>query len=383
MATKMFPKKLLTACLFLAVSIGVRSQAPPVVRNGGATGPTKVINVATFDSGFGGFFTAKEIEKQMQNFSREGYGPFAIAHYADTTNIPYGEKTPEEIARFASQGILTAFHDGAKDVYIACNTASTQFDKIKEILRAENPSYPNHVYSILDISVREVMKTVGERLKKQDVVAIAVLATPATVKSESYPRFLAKALNVEFKPGKFIKSAQSRWLKSKGGNIDNFFYVTELALGPKKKVVVYQMAPANWVEMIENGASDTEKRRAVKNDLQLLADHLRPGQTIEAVGEFCTHYPVLNGMIQEEMKERRMVAKNAPFIVQGPVMAALFSRQFLQTKPAKSVQPVEPPGTPPIYLSGTNIEATQNLVKSIFPNDSLPIIQKKEFVKLK
>ena len=143
------------------------------------------------------------------------------------------------------------------------------------------------------------------------------------------------------------------------------------------------MAPANWVEMIENGASDTEKRRAVKNDLQLLADHLRPGQTIEAVGEFCTHYPVLNGMIQEEMKERRMVAKNAPFIVQGPVMAALFSRQFLQTKPAKSVQPVEPPGTPPIYLSGTNIEATQNLVKSIFPNDSLPIIQKKEFVKLK
>ncbi len=188
---------------------------------------------------------------------------------------------------------------------------------------------------------------------------------------------------MEFKPGEFIKSTQPRWLKSKGGNVDSFFYVTELALGPKKKVVVYQMAPANWVEMIENGASDAEKRQAVKDDLRLLADHMRPGQAIEVVGEFCTHYPVLDAIIQEEMNQRGMISKDAPFIVQGPLMAALFSRQFLQAKPVRSAQAMEPPGTPPIYLSGTNIEAMRNLVNKVFPNDPLPVIQTKEFVKLK
>lgn len=382
MAIKLSTRKLLTTALFLAASIGVLPQSPPVVHGGGGAQTKKAVNVATFDSGFGGFFTAKEIEKQMRMLSGEGYGPFVIAHYGDTTNIPYGEKDPEEIAKFASEGILTAFHDGAKDVYIACNTASTQFEKIKAIIRAENPSYPNHVYSIVDISVSEVMKTVSERLKKQDLVAIAVLATPATVKTENYPKFVARALSVEFKPGEFIKSTKPRWLKSKGGNIDNIASMTELALGPKKKVVIYQMAPANWVEMIENGASDAEKREAVKNDLQLLADSMRPGQTIDVVGEFCTHYPVVDAMIQEEMNQRGMVSKNAPFIVQGPLMAALFKRQFLQKKPGRSAQPVEPPGTPPIYLSGANIEATRSLVKKIFPNDTEPAIQTKEFVKL-
>lgn len=61
--------------------------------------------------------------------------------------------------------------------------------------------------------------------------------------------------------------------------------------------------------------------------------------------------------------------------------SSLFKDQFLQKKPAKSAKAVQPPSaTPPIYLSGTNIDATKDLVKKIFPNDPAPVIETKAFV---
>jgi glutamate racemase len=354
--------------------------APPAAPQQARPTNARAHRVATFDSGFGGYFTAKEIEKQAKALSADGYGPFEIAHYGDTTNIPYGEKTPEQVAAFASAGILAAFRDGAADVYVACNTASTQIDRIREILRAESASYPNHVHSIIDVSVREVMRTVSAKLKTQDVVVVGILATPATVKTENYPRFLAKALGGGFAPGEFRKLTQARWLSAKGPTIDSVAYVSEIALGPKKKVVVYQLAPANWVEMIENGAPDAQKRDAVSRDLAMLTGETRPGDRFDVVGEFCTHYPVFDAMIRAELTRLGKVAADAPFVVQGPLMGRLFLAEFLQRKPVKAAGAVPPPGTPPFYMSGTNIESTKALVKTIFPNDPAPLIAHKDFV---
>ena len=373
--------KALVALLILSGGVGVRAQSIPLAD--GETSAGKTVHIATFDSGFGGFFTAKEIEKRMQGLARQGYGPFTIAHYEDTTHLPYGEKTPDQIARYASEGILTAFHDGARDVYVGCNTASTQMIKIKEILRAEDPAYANHVHSIIEISVAEVMKTISAQLKSRDVARVLVVATPATVKSETYPKALAKALHVEFKPGVLVKHTQPRWLQSKGGMIDSYTYRTELALGPKKEVVIEQIAPANWVEMIENGATDADKQAAVHRDLALLDEQMGTRQKVDVVGEFCTHYPALDARIQTEMKARGMVAKDAPFVVQGPLMADLFTKQFLAGKPVASSQPVAPPTTPPIYLSGTNVNATRRLVQQIFPTEPVPEIETKKFAAVK
>jgi glutamate racemase len=336
--------------------------------------------VATFDSGFGGFFTAKAIEKQARILSQNGYGPFIITHYGDTQNLPYGEKTPEQIAQLTSAGVLTAFREGAKDVYIACNTASTQIDRVKKIIRTENPSYPNHVHSIIDVSVIEVMRIVGRKLKTQDTVVIAVLATPATVLSETYPNFFAKALNTAFKQGEFQKITQPRWLKTSGIIIDSYSYVNELALGPQKKVKIYQLAPANWVEIIENGASDHDKLANVKSDLRMLISQLKLPEPFDVVGEFCTHYPVFDAMIQNELKEMGMIASDAQFVMQGPLMGDLFVKQYLKKKPPKSETAIKTSPTLRVYLSGTNIEATEALVKKIFPDEETPSITRKEFV---
>ena len=361
-----------------ALAAGQSSRLPASAGPQGKGGD-RVYQVATFDSGFGGYFTAKEIEKQARALGAEGYGPFSIAHYGDTTNIPYGEKTPDQIIAFASAGILAAFRDGARDVYVACNTASTQVAGIRDRLRAIDPGYPNHVHSILDVSVREVMKTVSARLRVRDVATVGILATPATVKSEAYPRMLARALNVAFAPGTFTKATQPRWLASKGASIDSFAYVTELLLGPRKKVVVYQLAPANWVEMIENGAPETEKREAVRHDLEMLVAQAKPAERFDVVGEFCTHYPVFDAMIREELRRLDRVTSDAPFVVQGPLMAQLFRTRFLDGKPAKARTPLAPAAAPPIYLSGTNIEATRALVRKVFPTEPEPIIERKDF----
>jgi glutamate racemase len=144
-------------------------------------------------------------------------------------------------------------------------------------------------------------------------------------------------------------------------------------------VIVYQLAPANWVEMIENGAPDAEKRDAVAADLAMLTAQTPPGTRFEVVGEFCTHYPVFDAMIQSELGKLGKVAADAPFIVQGPLMGELFRTRFLQQKPVKSAGPVPPPGTPPFYMTGTNIESTKALVKKVFPNDPEPMIVHKEF----
>lgn len=335
--------------------------------------------VATFDSGFGGYLTAKEIEKQAQSLIADGYGPFRITHYGDTLHAPYGEKTPEQIATYSAAGILTAFRDGAKEVYVACNTASTQIDRIRELLRLQDPAYPNHVHSILDVSVREVMKTVGAKLRLQDTVNVAILATPATVKSENYPRLLAKALGVPPVPGTLTTLPQPRWLTSKGVQIDSFAYSVELALGPRKRVVIAQFAPANWVEMIENAAPDADKQEAVHRDLALLFSQAKPGTRFAVIGEFCTHYPVFDPLIQQTLRGLGCTQEDTAFVVQGPLMASLFRTNFLKQRPAKAAGPAQAPAPPAFCMTGSNVEAIRDLIQAVYPGGPEPVIEHREF----
>jgi glutamate racemase len=210
-------------------------------------------------------------------------------------------------------------------------------------------------------------------------VSIAILATPATVKSEAYPRFLATALNTPFVPGHFEKLTQPRWMPAKSPTIDSFAYRATLALGPKKRVIVYQLAPANWVEMIENGAPETEKRDAVRRDLGMLLGRTNEAARFDLVGEFCTHYPVFDAMIREEMQRLGKADAETPFIVQGPLMGELFRAQFLHHKPPKALGPVPAPPTPTFYMTGTNVDATRALARTIFPHDPEPRIEHREF----
>jgi glutamate racemase len=345
-----------------------------------AQAPDRRHSVATFDSGFGGFFTAKEIEKRARQLEVQGYGEFSIQHLGDTLNAPYGDKTPEQIARYSAAGILSAFRQGAGEVFLACNTASTQFDAIRDILRRHDASYPNRVHSIIDASVKEVMKTVSAQLKLRDVVTVGILATPATVRSENYPKFLAQALHARLVPARSTSLMQARWYGDVASPIESLMTRTELTLGPTKRVVIYQLAPANWVDLIEHGAGDDEKRAAVERDLAALLGLIEDPVAFDVVGEFCTHYPVFDALIQHTFKALKRAADGAPFVVQGPLMGALFERNFTaRNRPAKAPAHAPRTATPAIFISGDNRDATRALAEKMFPNDPAPDVVKIDF----
>ncbi|HXH29195.1 MAG TPA: hypothetical protein VNJ01_00115 [Bacteriovoracaceae bacterium] len=344
----------------------------------------ELLKIATFDSGFGGYFTAKEIEKEGFALAKEYPVTFNLAHYGDTQNAPYGEKTPEMIAQFAAKGISRAFADGAQEVYIACNTASTQFQAIKILLENQKPGLGARIISIIDSSVSELRAKIDQLPREQKMVRVGILATPATVRTGVYPKALAASYAVELSRISSRTHTQKRWFTQKGSSVESIATVDSMPLPGGKKLEIYQMGPGNWVEMIEHGAPGGVQNDAVQTDLKLLA----PEVTFDVVGEFCTHFPVFDGLIKTAARTQNKASPRTSYIRQGPLMAGIFKDRITQrfygrrrnlpltpqqeNKLREALRPV-------IYISGSNIKETKSLSTAVFPDDPQPLVVKKDF----
>ena len=301
-------------------------------------------------------------------------GSISISHYGDTANAPYGEKTPEQIATFSAQGINRAFKDGAEVVFIACNTASTQYEAIKKILNQTHPGRGERIVSIIDSSVQELKKQIDAKLKTQNNVQVAILATPATIKAGAYLRALATAYSATVIATPLTHHTQPRWYKQKGNEVVSAAAQATLQLAQGKTITISQVGPANWVDMIEHGASAAEKSQAIARDLALLA----PKAQWEVVGEFCTHFPAIDGMIKIEATKLGLASPQTSYIKQGPLMATIFRDMM---KPRFTGKPSKPARLirAKIYISGTNLQETSQLAKEVFPQDPAPAIQQLSF----
>lgn len=342
------------------------------------------LNIATFDSGFGGFFTAKEIEKEGHKLGSAYRTQFTITHYGDTAHAPYGEKTPDQIAEFAAKGISKAIAQGADEVFLACNTASTQFEAIKAILNSEKPGQGEKVTSILETSTQEMKRLIDEKLKTQQTVRVAILATPFTVKNMVYPKALAAAYQLQFPDTQYASFQQPRWLSGRGQTIDNITSFTLLSLSIGRQIEIYQLGPANWVEMIEFGAPEEIKLKQIKSDLAFL----KTSHSFDVVGEFCTHYPVFDQYIQNEALSTKIGSAETQYITQGPLMAKLFRKKMLiklkkfkRLTPANSeiMQSIKEKSRPIIFISGDNVKETTDLGRVVFPLDPVPTVKQENF----
>ena len=74
--------------------------------------------IGIFDSGVGGITVLKEIQKRLPN---ENY-----IYLGDTKNFPYGEKSREEIVKFAIQNVEYLIKQNVKIIIIACGIATSQ-----------------------------------------------------------------------------------------------------------------------------------------------------------------------------------------------------------------------------------------------------------------
>ncbi|MEX1113393.1 MAG: aspartate/glutamate racemase family protein, partial [Patescibacteria group bacterium] len=162
-----------------------------------------------------------------------------ILYLADQANVPYGEKTPEEILKLTKIAIPTLIAEGAKIVVVACNSASLTTIDLFRARFADTPF----------VAVVPMVKDAAERTKTG---TIAVFATKATLGSPAY---------AELKGGTHAKNMK-----------------------------VIDIPCPSWVTMVESGERAPETvERPVRRALDAGADQLVLG---------CTHYPFLTELLR-------------------------------------------------------------------------------------
>jgi glutamate racemase len=131
--------------------------------------------IGVFDSGVGGLTVLHELLVQLPGED--------FVYVGDTARFPYGERSPEELARFSSQIAEELLRRRAKLLVIACNSATAAALPILERRMMETTLGVD----VLGVVRPEALQAVAATRTGR----IGLLATPTTVASGSYERAVA------------------------------------------------------------------------------------------------------------------------------------------------------------------------------------------------
>ncbi|MFV0254887.1 MAG: glutamate racemase [Erysipelotrichaceae bacterium] len=189
------------------------------------------MKIGLIDSGLGGI--------TILNKLRELNPKNDYLFFADQKNLPYGNKTKEELMRITKNNINFLLAKGADRIFFACNTISANcLEEIKEL-------YPEVIISgIIDITC--------ELLTHSSYQRILILATEATINNGAYLRELNKVSQAELIP----------------------------------------LALPGLCKLIEDKAD----RHVIANYLN---DFLSDFTNVDAIVLGCTHYPLVADLISE------------------------------------------------------------------------------------
>ena len=126
--------------------------------------------IGVFDSGIGGVTVLAQLLKVLP------YEDFL--YYSDTKNLPYGEKSYDELIKICDQVVSFLINKGAKIIVIACNTASAV---CKDYLRSK--------YDVPIVAIEPAIKIVYDNAKEDKTM---VMATPATINSPKFKELYNK-----------------------------------------------------------------------------------------------------------------------------------------------------------------------------------------------
>ena len=192
--------------------------------------------IGIFDSGFGGLTAVRALRELCPEEN--------IVFFADNGRAPYGSRPRGQLRFMARQNLSVAAACGAKLIFAACGTLSSN---AADILAA----YPVPAFGVLDAAVAEIAR-------EESGAPIGVIATAATVSSGAFERALRAAC-----PGR----------------------------------EVFSVACPDFVPLIEAGRvspDDPALRRAVEEYLLPLRER---GIGTLLLG--CTHYGLISGAIAE------------------------------------------------------------------------------------
>ena len=124
--------------------------------------------IGVFDSGIGGYSVLEKIKELMPNKE--------YIYYKDSDNLPYGNKSDRELFKIASNISSYLINKGCVIIVIACNTMTTKcIAKLRK-------KYPDIIF----VGTEPAIKVACDNNYKN----ILVMATPATIKSNSVSRLV-------------------------------------------------------------------------------------------------------------------------------------------------------------------------------------------------
>jgi glutamate racemase len=126
--------------------------------------------IGVFDSGVGGLTVLHEL---LVRLPREDF-----LYLGDTARFPYGERTPEELSRFAAEVTEELVERGAKLLVVACNSATAAALPALRQRMMETTLGIDVLGVVRPEALRAVASTRSGR--------IGLLATPTTVSSRAY-----------------------------------------------------------------------------------------------------------------------------------------------------------------------------------------------------
>jgi glutamate racemase len=134
------------------------------------------MRIGFFDSGLGGLTILEAVRVRMPEYDYLFYG--------DTANLPYGDKTEEEVFVLTKNAVSYLFDHGALLVVVACNTASAETLRRLQDTLLVGP-YASH--KLLGVIIPTIEELVERGVKKA-----LLIGTARTVGSHKYDRELEK-----------------------------------------------------------------------------------------------------------------------------------------------------------------------------------------------
>ena len=239
--------------------------------------------IGIFDSGVGGITVLKEIQKRLPNEH--------LIYLGDTKNFPYGNKSKEEIIKFAIQNVEYLIKKNVKIIVIACGTATSQ---AIEILQTK-----------FEIPIMGIIEPTVEYVKNKNYNKIGVIATEGTIRN----------------------GAWENKLKEKIQNIE----------------VINKACPMLATIAEEGRATGEEGRKAIKEYMKPFKE-----KKINKIILGCTHFPIYEQVIRDELKYEvelintgKMVADELKYYVELNNLKSNFEKSLLKIELTKEEEKFE------------------------------------------
>ena len=218
--------------------------------------------IGVFDSGIGGLTVVRELQHQLPHES--------LVYFGDTARVPYGNKSPETVRRYAREILDFLVSRDVKMVVVACNTASAHaLDELKR-------TSPVPVEGVIGPGARAAVDASrGGR--------IGVIGTAGTMKSGAYERAIH-------------------------------------ALRPDAQVI--QRACPLFVPLVEEGWLGHESTRLIAHEY---LDPMKE-QGIDTLVLGCTHYPLLKPLLLD------VIGSGVRLIDSAEQTAAAVARELRESK---------------------------------------------------